>query len=59
MDVQRDFCGGGALAVPEGDCIVPVVNGYLEQAERAGLAVYASRDWHPPETTHFRHGGGK
>lgn len=59
VDVQRDFCAGGTLAVPDGDRIVPVINGYLEQAERAGLPVYASRDWHPAETTHFKQAGGR
>jgi nicotinamidase/pyrazinamidase len=58
VDVQNDFCPGGALAVPQGDRVVPVLNQYLERATRAGVRVYASRDWHPAETTHFRSSGG-
>ncbi len=43
VDVQNDFCPGGALAVSEGDAVVPVVNSL---AERFGLCV-ATQDWHP------------
>jgi nicotinamidase/pyrazinamidase len=50
VDVQRDFCPGGSLAVPEGDGVVPVLNRVME---RTGVAVYASRDWHPAGSAHF------
>ncbi len=43
VDVQNDFCAGGALAVPQADEIVPVVN---RLAERFPL-VAATQDWHP------------
>lgn len=52
VDVQRDFCPGGSLAVPEGDRVVPVLNRMME---RTGAPVYASRDWHPEGSTHFEH----
>ena len=58
VDVQNDFCPGGALAVPEGDRVVPVMNEYIRQFRERGLPVYASRDWHPRETRHFEAGGG-
>lgn len=58
VDVQNDFCPGGALPVPEGDRIVPVLNRYLGEFRRRGLPVYASRDWHPRESAHFEAGGG-
>jgi nicotinamidase/pyrazinamidase len=58
VDVQNDFCPGGALAVPQGDRVVPTLNQYLERATRAGVRVYASRDWHPSATAHFASGGG-
>lgn len=58
VDVQNDFCPGGALAVPEGDAVVPVLNAYVQRAESAGMLVVASRDWHPAETAHFRAFGG-
>jgi len=57
-DVQIDFCPGGSLAVPGGDEVVPVLNRYVELFERQGLPVYASRDWHPEDSRHFRRAGG-
>ncbi|MGQ0815441.1 MAG: nicotinamidase [Gemmatimonadota bacterium] len=56
VDVQNDFCPGGALAVDEGDRVVPVLNKYIQ---RLDLPVYASRDWHPVKTSHFREFGGR
>lgn len=58
VDVQNDFCPGGALPVPEGDKVVPVLNKYLEIFQKEGLPVYASRDWHPKKTRHFKAFGG-
>lgn len=51
VDVQRDFCSGGALAVPEGDAVVPVWNAFLERSRPQH--VYATRDWHPAQSRHF------
>jgi len=58
VDVQNDFTPGGALAVAEGDQIVPVLNRYIDRFRLAGLPVYASRDWHPAVTKHFQEFGG-
>jgi nicotinamidase/pyrazinamidase len=58
VDVQNDFCGGGALEVPDGDAVVPVLNAYIDRTAARGRAVYASRDWHPEVTTHFKAYGG-
>jgi nicotinamidase/pyrazinamidase len=58
VDVQNDFCPGGALAVPEGDAVVPVINEYVRRFGSRGLPVYASRDWHPEVTRHFQAEGG-
>jgi nicotinamidase-related amidase len=44
VDLQNDFCPGGALAVPEGDLIVPLVN----RIGRAFRHVILTQDWHPP-----------
>lgn len=55
VDVQNDFCPGGALPVPEGDQVVAVLNRYME---RLDAPVFASRDWHPAETSHFKERGG-
>lgn len=59
VDVQRDFCRGGALAAPEADDILPALNRHLADAAARGLPVYASRDWHPAVTTHFNTYGGE
>lgn len=58
VDVQNDFCPGGALAVAGGDQVVPVLNRYIERFTKAGLAVFATRDWHPAKTNHFKAFGG-
>lgn len=58
VDVQNDFCPGGALAVPEGDAVVPVLNEYIARAQAAGIPIFASRDWHPANTRHFAQYGG-
>ena len=58
VDLQNDFLPGGALGVPEGDQVIPVLNQYIRQFSAAGLPVYASRDWHPPVTKHFKEYGG-
>jgi nicotinamidase/pyrazinamidase len=59
VDVQKDFCPGGALPVRDGDRIIPVLNQYVAAAEAEGWVVYASRDWHPPLTRHFQPYGGE
>jgi nicotinamidase/pyrazinamidase len=43
VDIQNDFCPGGAMAVPDGDAIVPVANALIPRFE----LVVAVRDWHP------------
>lgn len=58
VDVQIDFCPQGALAVPEGNKIVPALNKYINVFKRRGLPIIASRDWHPKKTSHFKKYGG-
>lgn len=58
IDVQNDFCPGGSLPVREGDRVVPVFNRYIELFREWKLPVFASRDWHPAITSHFRDFGG-
>ncbi len=59
VDVQVDFCPGGALPVPEGDMIVPLLNEWIAAADRADIPVIASRDWHPAQHVSFEPQGGK
>ncbi len=54
VDLQNDFCPGGALPVPEGDRIVPVVMRLLELP----LLKAATRDMHPPDHRSFDLNGG-
>ncbi|MFW5694371.1 MAG: bifunctional nicotinamidase/pyrazinamidase [Alkalispirochaeta sp.] len=49
VDVQNDFLPGGALAVPDGDAVVPVINSIMPQYE----LVVATQDWHPAEHQSF------
>lgn len=58
VDVQNDFLPGGALAVPHGDEVVPVLGRYLRLFHERALPIYATRDWHPPNHVSFRDRGG-
>jgi len=58
VDVQKDFCPGGALPIEHGDAVVPVLNRWIEAAVAAGIPVYASRDWHPEGHLSFEAEGG-
>jgi len=58
IDVQNDFLPGGSLAVPEGDQVIPVLNGYIDQFIKRQLPVFATRDWHPSNHCSFIQQGG-
>ncbi len=58
VDVQRDFCPGGALAIRDGDKVVPKLNKVIKSFIRAGLPVFFTRDWHPPDHVSFKSQGG-
>ena len=49
IDVQKDFCPGGALAVPDGDAIVDGINALMAEAD----AVVLTQDWHPAGHSSF------
>ena len=49
VDVQNDFCPGGALAVADGDAVVPVINALMPRFP----LVIATQDWHPPGHASF------
>ena len=59
VDVQKDFCPGGALGISGGDLIIPFVNSYFRLFRRYALPIFVTRDWHPPITRHFQQFGGK
>lgn len=58
VDVQNDFCAGGALAVPDGDRVVEPINRLLTGYAADGVPTFASRDWHPAGSRHFAEQGG-
>lgn len=47
VDLQNDFCAGGALSVPEGDSTVDVANALIAWCKARAMPVVASQDWHP------------
>lgn len=49
VDIQNDFCTGGALAVPQGEAVVPLANRLMPLAD----VVVATQDWHPAEHGSF------
>ncbi len=59
VDVQNDFCPGGALAVKDGDKVIPPLNRIIQFFEKTEEPVIFSMDWHPPDTKHFKEFGGK
>ncbi|MCF7898131.1 MAG: isochorismatase family protein [Candidatus Omnitrophica bacterium] len=58
VDLQNDFCSGGKLPVPKGDKVIEPLNNYIQIFQAKGLPIFASRDWHPEETKHFKDSGG-
>ncbi|HEY7170643.1 MAG TPA: isochorismatase family protein [Vicinamibacterales bacterium] len=58
VDVQNDFCAGGTLAVAHSADVVAALNRHIAEFARAGATIYASRDWHPLQSSHFETHGG-
>lgn len=58
VDLQNDFCPGGALPVRDGNAVIAPLNAAAQLFSAAALPVLASRDWHPAQTRHFRAFGG-
>ncbi len=57
VDVQNDFCEGGALAVPDADSIIPYINLLLEENEYDQVVL--TQDWHPANHKSFASNNGK
>ena len=49
IDVQNDFMPGGALAIPDGDAIVPLINNLAKKFDH----VILTQDWHPTQHISF------
>jgi len=58
VDVQNDFCPGGALAVKDGDKIIPPLNEVIGAFDKARLPIFFTRDWHPSDHISFKAQGG-
>ena len=54
VDVQNDFCPGGALAVTDGDQVIPPINRLLNHPWMS----VATKDWHPSDHSSFHPQGG-
>jgi len=58
VDVQRDFCEGGALAAADTLSLLSPLQKTIEAARRAKAAIVYTKDWHPQEHSSFEHIGG-
>ena len=58
VDVQNDFCPGGALPIERGDEVVPVLNEWIAASQDGDTPIYASRDFHPKGHMSFDESGG-
>lgn len=59
VDMQKDFCPpSGALPVTDCRGVLDTLNEWIAAAEEAGIAIIASRDWHPPDHISFAARGG-
>lgn len=58
VDVQTDFCPGGALPIEDGHAVISVINTCITAAVASEIPVYATRDWHPIGHISFQERGG-
>ncbi len=58
VDVQRDFCTGGALAASETHTLIAPLQACIESARGGGVAIIYTKDWHPENHGSFRTCGG-
>lgn len=58
VDLQNDFLPGGALGVPGGDDVIPILREYVTRFQAHGVPIVGTRDWHPANHCSFRERGG-
>lgn len=58
VDVQRDFCEGGALAAEDTLSLLMPLREFIETARRTGAVIVFTQDWHPPDHNSFQSNGG-
>ncbi len=59
VDLQNDFCTGGALAVKESDAVIEVANNMIALCQETHITVIASQDWHPANHMSFATNAGQ
>ncbi|CAG9420634.1 bifunctional nicotinamidase/pyrazinamidase [Providencia alcalifaciens] len=59
VDLQNDFCTGGALAVKQSEQVIETANQVIEQCQKQGITVIASQDWHPENHLSFAANSGQ
>ncbi|QAV24911.1 bifunctional nicotinamidase/pyrazinamidase [Proteus hauseri] len=58
VDIQNDFCTGGALAVNESDAVVQIANQLIAYFKHTKNPIIASKDWHPANHLSFAENSG-
>ena len=58
VDVQHDFCTGGALAVDDTDTLIVALNTTIDIAQQRGWSIVYTQDWHPANHSSFKEYGG-
>jgi nicotinamidase/pyrazinamidase len=58
VDVQRDFCEGGALAAADTLSLLDPLRACIAAARQANIKIVFTQDWHPPHHSSFRSEGG-
>jgi nicotinamidase/pyrazinamidase len=58
VDVQRDFCEGGALAAADTPSLIPSLQEFIAEARGKGLLIVFTQDWHPHNHSSFQQNGG-
>ena len=59
VDVQRDFCDGGALAAGDTMSLLQPLRAFIEKARSAGITIVFTQDWHPAAHSSFQGEGGR
>lgn len=53
VDLQNDFCTGGALAVADSEIVIETANRAIELCQQQNIPIIASQDWHPANHLSF------
>ncbi|WP_446469164.1 bifunctional nicotinamidase/pyrazinamidase [Xenorhabdus stockiae] len=59
IDLQNDFCTGGALAVKESEKVITVANEAIQLCQQYNISIIASQDWHPSNHMSFAVNSGQ